>query len=78
MTQTPERTYDCGTQLLHQLDGSFHCAAGLNPLVNQQNLHTCRETIIASVHKTKYIKKTVGFLVCFINSIYCVIEVETN
>lgn len=34
VTQTPERTYDCGPHLLHQLDGGFHCAAGLNPLVN--------------------------------------------
>lgn len=42
MTQTPERTYDCGSQLLHQLDGGFHGAAGLDPLVNQQHLHTCR------------------------------------
>lgn len=60
-TQTPERTYDCGSQLLHQPDGGFHCAAGLDPLVNQQHLHTCKgETTTVSVQMTKYMKKTGG------------------
>lgn len=48
----PERTYNGGSQLLHQLDGRFHRAAGLDPLVDQQHLHACRGRQRLSDQKT--------------------------